>query len=145
MKKFVGGTPGCPQAYLQLALDCLAEDPATRPNMVSILDRLRDIELEVLARPSEGEDVHVGSVKFMTGNRRPGAAPRIPSFGMGVAKEVRNGRGSSSDEDDTDEEDMADVVKRLNDESTFRVELVPNEYLHRSPSGWSKHPAFTVE
>ncbi|KLO16650.1 kinase-like protein [Schizopora paradoxa] len=117
VKKLVGGASGCPQAYVQLALDCLAEDPAARPNMVTILERLRDIELEVHARPSEGEDLHVGSIKFMTGNRRPGAAPRIPSFGMGVAKDVRNGRSSSSDEDDTDEEDMADVVKRLNDET----------------------------
>ncbi len=116
VKRLVGGAPGCPQAYLQLTLDCLGEDPASRPNVVAILQRLREIELEVLARPSEADDVHVGSIKFMAGNRRPGAGPRIPSFGKGVAKEVRNGRSSSSDEDETDEEDMADVVKRLNDE-----------------------------
>ncbi|THH07197.1 hypothetical protein EW145_g3552 [Phellinidium pouzarii] len=113
----VGGSAGCPPAFMQLALDCLSEDPRRRPDMVNILERLRDIELEVLARPSEADDVHVGSVKFIAGNRRPGAAPRIPSFGMGVAKKV-NGNGkkiddSSSDEGDSDEDELIEAIKRL--------------------------------
>lgn len=106
---------GCPTAFTQLAIDCLLVDPLNRPDILSILSRLRDIELEVLARPSEADDVHVGSVKFMVGNKRPGAAPRIPSFGMGVAQEVgKNGKkegSSSSDEGDTDEELMAAIKK----------------------------------
>ena len=106
---------GCPPAFTQLALDCLDVDPSRRPDMVTILARLRDIEIEVLARPSEADDVHVGSVKFMIGNKRPGAAPRIPSFGMGVAKDVgKNGKkegSSSSDEGDSDEELLAAISK----------------------------------
>ncbi|KAI5117275.1 hypothetical protein M0805_001005 [Coniferiporia weirii] len=117
VRKLVGGSTGCPPAYLQLTLDCLAEDPKRRPDMMNILGRLRDIELEVLARPSEADDIHLGSIKFITGGRRPGAAPRIPSFGFGVAKDVgRNGKkidDSSSDEGDSEEEELIEAIKRL--------------------------------
>ena len=81
-------SPGCPPDFIQLALDCLAENPRARPTTREILERLRVIETEVLARPTEADDSHVGSVKFLTGMRRPGAAPRIPSFGMGVGREI---------------------------------------------------------
>jgi len=82
---------------------------------VTILERLRDIELDLLSRPSEANDVHVGSIKFMTGNKRPGPAPRIPSFGMGVGKDIRNGVPvdvSSSDED-SDDEALFETIKRM--------------------------------
>jgi len=71
--------------------------------MRDILARLRDIELEVLARPEEGETMHVGSVKLLTGARskRP-TVPRIPSFGQGIGKEIR--RGSVSDDTDSEDE-----------------------------------------
>ena len=93
-------SPGCPPAFVQLALDCLAADPRARPNTREILERLRAIEAEIIARPTEADDVHVGSVKFITGARRPGAPPRIPSFGMGVGRDIRgkaNGNGKSHD------------------------------------------------
>ncbi|KAH8115078.1 kinase-like protein [Phellopilus nigrolimitatus] len=116
--KLVGGSAGCPPAFMQLALDCLSEEPERRPNLVTILQRLRDIELEVLARPSEADDVHVGSVKFITGNKRHSVAPRIPSFGMGVGKDMgRNGKtngDSSSDEGYSDEEVLVEAIKRVN-------------------------------
>ncbi|KAI0049734.1 kinase-like protein [Auriscalpium vulgare] len=101
-------SPGCPPAFIQLTLDCLVEEPAARPKMRVILERLAQIEAEILARPSE-DDMHTGSVKFMTG-RRPGAALRIPSFGQGIGKSIR---GSSivessperlSSDDDSDDE-----------------------------------------
>lgn len=104
-------TPGCPPEFIALTLECLAENPAKRPTMRDILERLRVIELEVLARPEENEsNVHVGSVKLLTGGRpkRP-TAPRIPSFGQGVAKDVRNGDQS---DDDTDDE-LADAVDAI--------------------------------
>lgn len=113
-------SPGCPPGFIQLALDCLAEEPGDRPNTRVILDRLRDIEAEVLARPSEADD-HVGSVKFMTGMRRPGAAPRIPSFGMGVGRDVKHsapgdsaqhGDQNSSGEEDSDSE-LMDALSKL--------------------------------
>jgi LIM domain kinase 1 len=98
---------GCPEAFVQLSLDCMRADPAGRPTTRDILDRLRAIEAEVLAQPSEADDAHVGSVKFMTGTKRPGIAPRIPSFGMGIGKDIRTngekGGALSSDEDSEDE------------------------------------------
>lgn len=122
-------SPGCPPAFVQLCLDCVADDPKARPTTRAILDRLRDIEAEILARPSEPDDVHVGSVKFLTGMRRPGAGPRIPSFGMGVAKDIKKGAatptkpradGHSSDED-SDEELMQAVLglSKVNLESAW--------------------------
>ncbi|KAI0830155.1 kinase-like protein [Trametes gibbosa] len=106
-------SPGCPQAFISLALDCLSQVPSERPTTRDILDRLREIEAEVLARP-EADDIHLGTVKFMTGMRRPGAAPRIPSFGMGVSA---NGAGTKatdphSSDDDSDDE-FAKVVDGL--------------------------------
>ncbi|KAK7440044.1 hypothetical protein VKT23_017295 [Stygiomarasmius scandens] len=98
-------SPGCPPDLIQLCLDCLSVEPSARPTTRDILERLRIIEAEVLARPSEADDVNVGSIKFMTGQRRPNAAPRIPSFGMGVGKEIRSGFTS----DDSDDELMEAV------------------------------------
>ncbi|KAI0776833.1 kinase-like protein [Trametes elegans] len=106
-------SPGCPSAFIQLALDCLSQVPSQRPTTRAILDRLREIEAEVLARPSEADDIHLGTVKFMSGIRRPGAAPRIPSFGMGVSASgaAKTAEGNSSDEDSDDE--FAKVVDGL--------------------------------
>ncbi|KAI0944485.1 hypothetical protein AcW1_002180 [Taiwanofungus camphoratus] len=113
-------SPGCPLAFVKLALDCLAQDPCSRPNTRIILERLREIEAEVLSRPSEMEDMHLGTTKFMTGGaRRPGAAPRIPSFGMGVGKDIRNGGDDSSvsipssDESEDSDEELMQAVDRL--------------------------------
>ncbi|KAH9922313.1 kinase-like protein [Epithele typhae] len=95
-------TPGCPPDLMKLALDCMAQIPSARPTTREILDRLREIEAEVLARPSE-DDIHLGTVKFMTGIRRPGGAPRIPSFGMGIGKPSAHKASHSSDDDSDDE------------------------------------------
>ncbi|RPD60765.1 kinase-like protein [Lentinus tigrinus ALCF2SS1-7] len=111
-------SPGCPPAFITLALECMNQVPSKRPTTREILDRLREIEGEVLARPSE-DDIHLGTVKFMTGMRRPGAAPRIPSFGMGVGRtpSVQNAAkanaGHSSDEDS--DEEFAAAVEGLSE------------------------------
>ncbi|KZT24925.1 kinase-like protein [Neolentinus lepideus HHB14362 ss-1] len=97
-------SPGCPAAFLDLTLDCLTQDPAARPTTRQILERLAEIEAEVISQ----DDSHVGSVKFMTGQKRPSAAPRIPSFGMGVGKDIRNGQ--SHDRDSSDEGDSEDEL-----------------------------------
>uniref|UniRef100_A0A5K1JYU1 Cell surface hydrophobicity-associated protein n=1 Tax=Ganoderma boninense TaxID=34458 RepID=A0A5K1JYU1_9APHY len=102
-------SPGCPPTFIQLALDCLKQVPAQRPNTREILDRLRAIEAEVLARPSETDDIHLGTVKFMSGIRRPGGAPRIPSFGMGAGPASAT---KPHDSDDSDDE-FAAVVEGL--------------------------------
>ncbi|KAG1823017.1 kinase-like domain-containing protein [Suillus variegatus] len=107
-------SPGCPPAFLALAFDCLAQDPKARPTTRVILERLGEIETEVLSRP-DTEDFHVGSIRLMTGGRRPGAAPRIPSFGAGVGKDIRHNTASvkddvlaalSSGEESSDEEPL---------------------------------------
>ncbi|TFK47257.1 kinase-like protein [Heliocybe sulcata] len=102
-------SPGCPPAFLSLTLDCLAQEPAARPTTRQILERLAEIEAEVISQ----DDSHIGSVKFMTGQKRPSAAPRIPSFGMGIGKDIRNDQvreRNSSDEDDSEEELMEAVM-----------------------------------
>ncbi|KZT05216.1 kinase-like protein [Laetiporus sulphureus 93-53] len=107
-------SPGCPPAFIALALDCLARDPMIRPNTRAILDRLREIEAEVLSRPSEMEDMHLGTVKFMTGTpRRPGAAPRIPSFGMGIGRDIRSGGQTTALEAHSSEEEASDSDEEL--------------------------------
>ncbi|KAH7333737.1 kinase-like domain-containing protein [Rhizoctonia solani] len=84
-------SPGCPPELISLALDMCAVDPHARPDMREVLSRLRTIELAILEKAG---DAHVGSVKFFTaGRKRPGPAPRIPSFGMGVGSEIRNKDG----------------------------------------------------
>jgi LIM domain kinase 1 len=105
-------SPDCPPDFVNLCLDCLSTDPMKRPTTRIILERLQQIEQDVLLRPEEGENVHVGSIKFMSGAKRPSVAPRIPSFGMGVGKDIRtNGEENtssrscnSSSEEDSDEE-----------------------------------------
>ncbi|OSD03678.1 kinase-like protein [Trametes coccinea BRFM310] len=110
-------SPGCPPSFIALALECLNQVPSQRPTTRMILDRLREIEAEVLSRPSEPDDIHLGTVKFMSGIRRPGAAPRIPSFGMGVsangaAKAAGAAADGHSSDDDSDDE-FAKVVDTL--------------------------------
>ncbi|KAJ3498601.1 hypothetical protein NLJ89_g10198 [Agrocybe chaxingu] len=100
---------GYPEDFYQLCIDCCATDPKDRPTTRDILDRLRTIEAEVLSRPDEGADMHLGSVRFMTGGKRPTAAPRIPSFGVGVGKDIRS--GTSTDESD---EELMEAVMGLN-------------------------------
>ncbi|KAG6884969.1 hypothetical protein C0993_006933 [Termitomyces sp. T159_Od127] len=97
-------SPDCPPDFLRLCLDCLNTDPSKRPTTRDILERLRVIEAEVATRPSEsgGEEAHVGSIKFLTGGKRPAGNPRIPSFGMGVGKNIRHSDSVSDDESDED-------------------------------------------
>ncbi|KAJ3770517.1 kinase-like domain-containing protein [Lentinula raphanica] len=103
--------PGCPPDLISLCIECCSSDPAARPTTRQILERLRIIEAEVLSRPNEGEDVNVGSIKFITGRKRPAPQPRIPSFGMGVGKEIRNS-GSNTD-DSSDEDELMEAVRGL--------------------------------
>ncbi|KAJ7160794.1 kinase-like domain-containing protein [Mycena filopes] len=104
--------PGCPPEFLALCIECLNTDPAARPGTRDILERLRVIEAEVLARPNEGDDLHVGSVRLMTAGRRAGPGPRIPSFGLGVGKDIRSSSlaSSANSTDDSDDEMMEAVM-----------------------------------
>ncbi len=40
--------PGCPQAFVDLTLDCLNLDPTKRPTTRVVLERLKNIEAELL-------------------------------------------------------------------------------------------------
>lgn len=120
-------SPGCPPAFIQLALDCCAVDPHDRPTTRLILERLREIEAEVLARPTEADD-NIGSVKFMTGMRRPGAAPRIPSFGVGVGRDMKqpppDSSIASSEQHSSDEDSDSELMEALSRLSTAGVHSV---------------------
>jgi LIM domain kinase 1 len=108
-------SPGCPGAFIELCLDCLALEPAARPTTRVILDRLREIEAQVLSRPSETDDMHVGSVKFMMSGKG-GRALRIPSFNMGRGKNKgTEDKAKSSDEENTSSDDeLAEAIMGLN-------------------------------
>jgi len=120
-------SPGCPEGFLELIGDCLKMEPVERPVVNEVLERLRVIELEVASRPETGEEAgagHVGSVKFVSRGRRPGAAPRIPSFGVGVGKGYLDGgsvvkdvpveKADEEEEDAESDEELAQAVLRLN-------------------------------
>jgi LIM domain kinase 1 len=107
----------CPPALVQLILDCVRTEPAQRPVTRDILERLGAIEAEVLARDQAGEP-HVGSIKFITGSKRPGVAPRIPSFGMGIGKDIRSSAEKDhpfSSDDDSDGEELSEAISALRD------------------------------
>jgi LIM domain kinase 1 len=67
----------------------------------------------VLLRPSEAEDMHVGSVKFMAGGKR-GAALRIPSFGMGREDIKERGDKASDEENTSSDDELMEAIMGLN-------------------------------
>ncbi|KAF4586220.1 hypothetical protein EYR38_010494 [Pleurotus pulmonarius] len=127
---------GCPEGFISLCLDCSATDPSKRPTTRNILERLRVIEAEVLARPDEADNMHLGSVKFMTGGKRTGTAPRIPSFGVGVGKDIRG--SGKDDESDESEDELMEAVIGLSkvdlNNSTWSGSSMANEPLLNRPS-----------
>ena len=112
--------PDCPPDFLRLFLECLNTDPTKRPTMRMILERLREIEQDVLLRQEE-EDAHVGSIRFISGGKRPLTVHRIPSFGIGIVKDIRvNGKedissmsSSSSGGDDSDDDELIEALSKL--------------------------------
>lgn len=86
--------------------------------MDEVLRRLRDIEIEILARETSAE--HVGSLKLVSPSNRPALGKRIPSFGQGVGKDI-GGAGkkkaaqdeSSEDEGDVEDEDLKEILSGL--------------------------------
>ncbi|GJJ10054.1 hypothetical protein Clacol_004280 [Clathrus columnatus] len=96
--------PGCPEAFANLIVDCLRDNPAERPPVIDVLERLRVIEAEVVARP-ENKDMHIGSIKFLSKGRKAGQAPRIPSFSSFTL--------SHTDGDHDPEDELAEAVLGL--------------------------------
>lgn len=121
---------GCPQRFVQLALDCVQVDPANRPEMREVVRRLRDIEIEVIERAEKenrgsvkpvgsirGSSVHavVGSKGRKSKKGRP-QAPRLPSFNGQIAlpshheesdRRAQNSSGGSASESDEEDFDAA--------------------------------------
>lgn len=101
---------GCPDAFVQLALDCVEEDPRDRPDMRQVVCRLRDIEREVLLREEAENQYAIGSVRgatiqsIMGSKVKRAAPPRLPSFNGAVKV---GGHASSGSEDSGDEIDEA--------------------------------------
>lgn len=124
-------SPGAPEAFIRLALECCHAMPERRPTMLQVLDRLRVIELEVLNREDDADKLHVGSVKLFTGvgtkgKGRPGIGPRIPSFGEGVGNEIRgrkegehkrgpvgDGDGDTTPEETSEDEELMEAISGL--------------------------------
>ncbi|WVR03269.1 hypothetical protein IAU60_000260 [Kwoniella sp. DSM 27419] len=94
-------TPGCPPAFINLALDCTLEDPTARPKMPEVLGRLREIEVEVLARLNDLSSEHVGSIRLV--NR--GGKRAMPIFDGGENPYASEVEGSKEEEDRMAEED----------------------------------------
>jgi len=103
-------SPGAPASSIQLAIDCCALRPADPPTTPQILDRLRAVEVKVLSRPSEADDLHLGSVRFFT-QKRPGAAPRMPSFSAIRDKDEK--KANEEPPEGSDDEDLTDAVNSL--------------------------------
>ena len=58
---------GCPPLLVDLAEVCCLANPSERPKMSEVLDRLREIELEVLSRLDDRDGgEHVGSVRLVS-------------------------------------------------------------------------------
>ncbi|KAG6812615.1 hypothetical protein H0H92_001834 [Tricholoma furcatifolium] len=126
----------CPKDFLVLCIDCLNIDPSKRPTTREILERLRAIEAQVHARPNDGEDAHVGSIKFLTGGKRSAAGPRIPSFGLGIGKDIRHNGSSASDDNEEDEEDE-ELIKAVQGLSNVGFEDANTDVNSARPSSYS--------
>lgn len=109
-------SPDCPEEFLELCVDCCKPAPKERPTTREILERLRVIEAEVLARDG-GVDIHFGSVRFLGGKRSRGG-PRIPSFGVGGSKS-----GASTSTNESDDEDIPDDETESSSSFSFTAGL----------------------
>ncbi|KAJ9475355.1 Mitogen-activated protein kinase mpkC [Pseudozyma hubeiensis] len=108
---------GCPQSFIQLALDCVEEDPRDRPEMRQVVSRLRDIEREVLLREEAENRYAIGSVRGATiqsimGTKiKRAAPPRLPSFNGALKLNGAHSKANSDDSSDEIEEALAALEK----------------------------------
>lgn len=114
-------SPGCPPAFVQLAIDCVTVDVAARPDIRQVLERLMAIEREVVeAQAAVEKTYNVGSLTFTAkntgrrrgGSKRPAGPGRIPSF----QGQIEGPKYSDSERDETGEtsdEDVDDTLAKL--------------------------------
>jgi serine/threonine protein kinase len=111
-------SPGCPPAFVDLAIECCRFSPDERPKMPDVLARLRRIE-EVL--PDEVEDtLNVGSIKMRREGKRPMPIFQTSSLQseIAAAAAVESELGDHEDMDDmvdapvrTEGEDLAAIAR----------------------------------
>lgn len=95
-------SPGCPAAFIDLALECCRFLPSDRPGMPEVLTRLRAIE-QSLPETDEAAD-HVGSVRVI---RREGKRA-MPVFGHSLAAEMQAAETNMDDDELGIEEAIVD-------------------------------------
>ncbi|SNX87605.1 related to serine/threonine protein kinase [Melanopsichium pennsylvanicum] len=109
---------GCPEEFIQLALDCVEQDPRDRPEMRQVVSRLRDIERQVLMREEAENRYAIGSVRgatihsIMGTKLKRAAPPRLPSFNGALKLNSHTHSGANSDDSgDEIEEALAALDK----------------------------------
>ncbi|KAI0297013.1 kinase-like protein [Multifurca ochricompacta] len=124
-------SPGCPPEFIQLAIDCIAEDPAARPTTRIILTVCAPLRQ---------------NIKFMTGHRRHPPAPRIPSFGQGIGHGIRMSASPEPhwSEDESDDE-LNDAVSRLESVTVIDNGVPLASGIHANGSGESQQPLLATE
>ncbi|TXT06061.1 hypothetical protein VHUM_03534 [Vanrija humicola] len=94
-------SPGCPTAFIELALECCRFSPSDRPGMPEVLSRLRAIEQSL---PEIDTPDHVGSVRVV---RREGKRA-LPVFVHTLAVELQAADTNMDDEELVMEEAIVD-------------------------------------
>lgn len=117
-------SPGCPPAFIALAIDCVTVDVEKRPNIRQVLERLMAIEREVVeAQAAVEKTYNVGSLTFTAKNtgrrrggkdKRPPGPGRIPSF----QGQIEGPKYSDSEKEEdftgeTSDEDVDDTLAKL--------------------------------
>lgn len=111
-------SPGCPPAFLELAIVCVTPEPAGRPKIRAILEVLREIERDIIESQlaaASGAGYNVGSLTFgakhagrkSVASKRPAGPGRIPSFQGQVSGPAYSTDGGESSEDEDVEETIA--------------------------------------
>jgi hypothetical protein len=116
-------SPGCPPAFIDLAIACVQVEPSDRPTIRTVLNSLMSIEREVIEAQAATEKAYnVGSLTFSSRNtgrkymgskiKRPAGPGRFPSF----QGQIERPNYSDADKDDTAEtsdEDVDDTLAKL--------------------------------
>lgn len=111
----------CPSAFTELAIACVALNPAQRPDMRIVLERLMAIEADIIVDSGAGA-YNVGSITFKAkyasckpaGSKLQRPQPgRIPSFqGQVQGPQYSNKATAGSEEMDSDE-DIEEALAKL--------------------------------
>lgn len=115
-------SPGCPPAFIELAIDCVTVDVTVRPNIRQVLERLMAIEREVVEKQALTEKTYnIGSITFTTkntgrrraaGSKRPPGPGRIPSF-QGQIEGPKYSDSEKDEHGETSDEDVDDTLAKL--------------------------------